>query len=281
MRARLLLALCALGLLVPGSASARRVQEHAAAAGVSATLSYTVRPERYGVHFSRPFLTIRRHGVVKVARYLRSFRGDTGAYPPQPGDYFAHHRSIAVRNLDTDAAPEVLVDLYTGGAHCCYHVEVFDSRSSGRTYASVTEDFLDAGATLRNPDHRGPPEWVSADARLAYAFGSFASAGFPLRIVRFVHGRFRAVTREFPGLVRKDAREYFALRDKARRQGDARGVLAAYVADEAILGNAPAALRRVTAIADAGRLGRYAQPGGRAFVRALRKTLRGLGYRLG
>lgn len=57
-------------------------------------------------------------------------------------------------------------------------------------------------------------------------------------------------------------------------------MLAAYVADEAILGRGPAALRTVRAIADAGRLGKDAKPGGRAFVRALVRVLRGLGYRL-
>lgn len=88
------------------------------------------------------------------------------------------------------------------------------------------------------------------------------------------------MTRKFPAAVRKDAHRWFALATRATKQGDARGVLAAYVADKALLGEAPAALRKVTALADAGKLGQYAKPGGRTYVRALERLLRKLGYPL-
>ncbi len=92
-------------------ASARRVAEHASSGGVSATLTYRVLEKPYR-HLTRPFLTIRRDGVVEVARPLRADRRDTGrAFPPQPANYYGHVRSVSVRNIDSDREPEVLVDL--------------------------------------------------------------------------------------------------------------------------------------------------------------------------
>lgn len=278
---RALLTVTLLLLFVPAAASARDYRETAKLGPVSVRLTYSATTTESVTHFSRPYLTIRRFGRLKVARFLHSGPGDTGSFGPQPGDFFAHKASISIANLDADGAPEVLVDLDTGGAHCCYQIAVFDYHPASGRYARVVGHFLDAGATLRNPDHRGPPEFVSADARFAYAFSSFAASGFPLRIFRFERGGFRPVTREFPKAVRKDAHRWFGYAASARKAGDARGILAAYVADKALLGEAPEALRKVTALAVGGKLGAYAKPGGRTYVRALETFLKKLGYPLG
>ena len=90
-----------------------------------------------------------------------------------------NERSIHVRDLNGDDEPEVLLDLYTGGAHCCVLTQVFTFDAPG--YRKAAEhDWADAGYRIADVDGNGTPEIKSADARFAYAFAAFAFSGFPV-----------------------------------------------------------------------------------------------------
>jgi hypothetical protein len=184
---------------------------------------------------------------------------------------------LNVDDVDGDGVPDVLVRLFTGGAHCCSVWKAFLADGSTAGY-----DFRDISARLRDLDGDGVPEFQTADAGFAYAFASFASSGFPIKVLRLRDGAFRDVTRRFPKLVRKNARTYLSQyrRSLRAKQSEPQGPLAAWVADQYTLGkgaSARAFLRRELAN---GHLKHGIGPvKGKAFLRALDKTLRRLDYR--
>jgi hypothetical protein len=186
-------------------------------------------------------------------------------------------RSLRVVDLDADGEPEILVDLYTGGAHCCSVTELL--RWTGTGYAAQTRDWADAGYTLVDAPPGGVPAFISGDVRFAYAFASFADSRFPVQVLTFKGGTWHDVTRARPETLRAEsarlAREY-----RRRRSGEyALGVLAAWVADQYRLGRRATADRFVAAELRAGRLrGAKAWPRGKAYVKLLRRSLRAWGY---
>jgi hypothetical protein len=86
---------------------------------------------------------------------------------------------------------------------------------------------------------------VSADARFGFRFASFGSSRFPLRVFTYEAGVLRNTTRSFPADIRKDARahwnRYRRLHDSAAKEP--LGGLAAWVADQYILGKRASTLR--------------------------------------
>ena len=189
-------------------------------------------------------------------------------------------RSLQVRDLDGDGEPEVVVDLYSGGAHCCEIAYI--ARLNGSGYVAATRNFADVGSTLKAPARRGEPvTFVSGDARFAYTFASFADSAFPVQLWTFASGRFTDVTRRHPAAVTADAARWMT-EYEARRDGtNALGVLAAWVADEYLLGQATAADAYLAAEQAAGRLkseDETAWPGGAGFVAELHKQLGAWGY---
>ena len=181
--------------------------------------------------------------------------------------------AVGVRDLDRDGEPEVLVDFYSGGAHCCFYTDVYRYLPRLRTYRPTVGFWGDLGVRIADLGRDGQLEFRTGDDRFAYAFTSFAASAFPPRILRFDHGRFIDVTRRFPLIVRRDAARQYALYKSVRRSRDAdvRGVLAAWLADQYLLGHGAAG---------SGVLLRAERRGevDRAYLRKLRSFLRRTGY---
>jgi hypothetical protein len=134
--------------------------------------------------------------------------------------------------------PDVFLDYYTGGAHCC-----FWSLIVAPTGKMVTHDWGDPG--YRIVSYKGVPQLVSADDRFAYEFTAFAASGLPVQVWSMTpDGALQHpdvlvnVTQTRLDLVKKDAavwwKAYTSQRGKS--DSDVRGVLAAWCADEYRLG---------------------------------------------
>jgi hypothetical protein len=142
---------------------------------------------------------------------------------------------VAVRDLDADGKQEVLVSLYTGGAHCCWVTKLFhgpDFKAPPDTYGFQQNPFR-----LRDLG-RG----AAADLQIAVATEDFvpvvhAATGRLLVILNYRAGRFVDVTRRFKQRLKRDAKanrkEWNAYE---RGNTSAQGALAAYVADLKRLG---------------------------------------------
>jgi hypothetical protein len=145
---------------------------------------------------------------------------------------------LKVLDLDGDGEPEVLVDAFTGGAHCCVLSEVF--RFTGSAYARLETDWGSYGYKLADLDGDGHPEFTGYDVAFEDAFSSHAASFSPPLVVVYDPSQksgFRDVTRRFPAVVRKNANQALRLLRKAKREHfETLGVVAAYVGDLYLLG---------------------------------------------
>jgi hypothetical protein len=191
---------------------------------------------------------------------------------------------LQVRDLDADGEPEVLVDAFTGGAHCCATTEVFHRDAAG-AYAAVGLGWGNGGYDVRDLDRDGRPELVTADDAFAGAFTAYAASYSPVEVVRFNAARrsgLVTVTRRFAAVVRTDlARVRRLIRSQRRRRdADLRGVAAAEIADLYLLGRPRTAVRTLDAHVRRGDVdGGGPASRGRAFRRDLLRFLRRNGYR--
>jgi hypothetical protein len=244
---------------------------------VTATLAY----DELGGHagYANAELQIRRGNRLvfdrRVPAYSKTF---TTVWPAYEGP---GRKPVAVRFLDASREPEVLVDVFWGGAHCCTWTRVYRYRPDLGTYVASEHLWGDPGYVLRRIG--GRVVFVTGDDAFAYAFTYYAASLLPQQVWSWSGGRFRNVTRLYPQLIRADDKRMWAGFRRARATHDElRGWLAAWAADEFLLGHRAAATSRLNALAASGLL----DPSGsvdvpadpRRFVRALVAFLRRHGY---
>ena len=184
-------------------------------------------------------------------------------------------RSITVRDLDGDSEPEVLLDLYSGGAHCCFSSAIY--RFSGVSYERHTHSWGDLLYRIADLNHDGKQEFISGDGRFAYAFSSFAFSGFPIQIWSYQGGSFSNVTRRYPATDPTGCRQAVASLPLAPTPAlEVGGVLAAWAADKYQLHQGRAASKKLAAIARSGRLTSNYRPS--VYLRQVKRFLARLGY---
>lgn len=267
------LVLAASALLAP---AALATTQTATSGAVTATFTFTGQfPSFSGLQ-----LTIAQSGSVRYDQPVSSKWCGSMCAPMATSGTAS---SVHVIDLDHTGQPNVVLDLYTGGAHCCSIEQVFTFDPASSTYTRVERDFGDPGARIQDLNHDGHFEFVTADDAFAYAFTDFAASGMPLQILAFSGSRFSDVTGQFPALIRKDAANWLkAFKSEARQHyPDTVGLIAAWAADEYRLGKVAAANRFLHKQARAGHLnsplGRSVAQG-RKFVTRLQKFLRRHGY---
>jgi hypothetical protein len=227
----------ALALLAPGAAGAADGGTATRAAGaVQATFTWAA--AQYGN--KDPHLVVTRAGAP--AYDGSSIAADSPCAQPEGGCIFAasgkRDAPLQVVDLDADGEPEVLVDAYTGGAHCCALTEIL--RFNGTTYAPFEASWGNIGYELKDLDADGRPEFVTADDAFSYAFSSYAGSFHPPLVLHFdaaAKGSFTDVTRRFPALARKNMKDALHALARARRgHYETLGAVSAYVADLYLLG---------------------------------------------
>lgn len=248
----------------------------AAERGVEATLSYR------GAYVETRDLRLRVE-VDGVRRYDAAVAPASCAPNCEVWSFTRGAAPLHVVDLGAGERRDVVVDLYSGGAHCCTIVEVLTYHERRRSFTAVARDFGDPSARLVDLGHDGRFEFLSADDSFAYAFTDYAGSAMPVEVLALEHGRFVNVTRHYPAAIRANAAQMMAdFRDEAN-QGyrDSVGIAAAWAADEEMLGRTTTVRRFLAAQAAAGHLNSAlspVEPSGRAFVRALLRFLRAHGY---
>jgi len=190
---------------------------------------------------------------------------------------------VKIRDLD-GGEPEVLVDLYSGGAHCCMLTLILRWDPAARTYRSTLGYWGNFGSDLVDLDGDGRPEFSAFDERFVYTFTAYVYSVAPIQIWSYRGGKLVDVTRKFPARIAKNAATILSTyrHERGKRDTDVRSAVAAYVADEYLLGT-PAEGRRLLDLAlRRGDLGRgkalLGWPAGQAFVRELLRDLKKWGY---
>jgi hypothetical protein len=258
--------------------------ETASAGAVSATLETTMlSPAQAG----SVRLTIVREGQTVLAGVSLGdlCDGCEGAYPIGVGG--GDPSSLVIRDLTGDGEPEVLVDLYTGGAHCCSVTAIYGWDTATSTYRSTVRFWGDPGYRIADAKGGGGPELVSADGRFAYAFCAYVCSGMPVQVFRYRDFGLVDVTRERPGRVRADLRRLRgSIREIRRAPRDERftlkGLLPALCADLYLLrrgAQCRAELRRALRRGELARQEVDLAPSGRRYVRSVLRFLHTTGYR--
>ena len=266
----IVVALAALLALAPAT---HATTETATSATVTATLSYNHVQDSF--EYTNMALTISRAGVQVLA--ADPTFGDCDSPYCAPGG-LGGRDSVAVRDLDGDGEPEVILDLYTGGAHCCYVSRFY--RWDGTSYVPADRNFGDPGYKIEDLDGDGMMELIGADYRFGYAFTAFAFSVMPIRIYDLRAGRWELVTTRFPDTIRADAKRAWTTFTKISRSEEPRGAIAAWTADQLMLGHRAYAKRTLNRLVRQGRLPSdgFAPKSQRTFVRNLLRFLAKRGY---
>ncbi|MCW2990848.1 MAG: hypothetical protein JWM73_1442 [Solirubrobacterales bacterium] len=197
--------------------------------GVKATLSWAKGPGMLGTD---PRVTITRDGVREVdhRRLTRLCDLCTSIIRPRT--------ALHVRDVDADGAPEVVADLFSGGAHCCWSTVVFVPKDG--TYRARLAEWGNAGYVLKDLDGNGAPEFVTTDDAFSSAFTSYAGSYRPPRFLSLIGQKLVDVTRSFPALIGADITEIDKLLAQYRGKSgtELEGLIAARMADLALLGRA-------------------------------------------
>ena len=232
-------------LWVGGAAAAPvPVTESAQSGEVKVELTYffDAATDDFEQRYTQLHLRIRRADAVLVDTDVRALCSNCSVWPASGGD--PDSTSVAVADLDRDGEPEVLLDLYTGGAHCCVYTTFF--RFTDGTYARRAHSWGNPSYRLRDLGADGRPEFLTADDRFNYAFSCFACSAAPILIQRYAQGKLVNVTRNFRAQVIADANRIWALYRRAvQKHVYPSGLLPAYLADEYLAGRGAYGLARV------------------------------------
>jgi len=276
MRLRACLTACVLVLSATVVSSASAATQTATSGDVTATYTFT------GTYpnFSNERLSISLSGQVF---YDEPVTAELCGTQCAPGSTSAKQPSVQVLDLEHDGQPDVVLDLFSGGAHCCWIAEVFSFDPGTMTWALTQHDFGDPGDSIVDLDHNGRYEFLTADDWFAYEFTDYAASGLPIQILTFSGRRFHNVTRSYPKLIARDAAVWLkAFKGMAKQHyTDSVGLIAAWAADEDLLGHSKLVNRYLNQQATAGHLNSglgLGEPGGKKFVANLKRFLRRHGY---
>ncbi len=254
----------------PGAALAATQTAHLG--DVSATFTFQGRfPNYRNLH-----LKITTAGEVLYNAAVTSRQCPNRCAPATTGP---HQSSVRALDLDSNGQPDVVLALYTGGAHCCFVDQVYSLDRGTMAYVKTEHYFGNAGAVINDLGHNGRLQFVSTNDAFYYEFASFAYSGAPIQIWSFANDHFADVSRGYPKLVKSDAARWWRLFTRHYQAGE--GFIAAWAADEALLGHSEQV--KIT-LAKQLRLGHLHSdlgpplPSGKRFVAALLKFLHKLGY---
>jgi hypothetical protein len=146
-------------------------------------------------------------------------------------------QAFQIRDLDRDGQPEVIVDLFTGGTHCCTYSQIYHFDAAGGSYRAIQHRWGNSFYQLVDLDGDGTPEFLSRDDRFTSQFTSYAGSANPLQIWHYRQGKLIDQTRAYRPQLEASAQQHLIdLQRVAANQGDVKGIIAAYLADRYSLG---------------------------------------------
>jgi hypothetical protein len=162
------------------------------------------------------------------------------AFPDETG-----RPDIFIAEMDpANGHPEVVVEFYSGGAHCCESIYVLEEDPAAPgTWRKIALGTFDGGARKpRDVDGDGLAEIVVTDECFLYAFGSYAESYAPPVILAVRNGQRRNLTRTprmRPFLKSEERRVLRLMKSEDGRTAEGHvpnGILAGYVALKILLG---------------------------------------------
>ena len=257
-------------------AATKTTTQTASAGNITASYTYNPNPP-FSQHSN---LKIIQSGKVVYNQVVSSVWCGKVCWP----DFITEGKKVIhVVKLQRNGTPSVVLDLYSGGAHCCSIEQVYTFKLNSTTVHKFEHNFGDPGEQLVQIGQNHSYDLLSADDHFAYEFTDFAASGLPIEILSFSGSTFHNITRSFPNLIAKDAKVWinvFKSRASSHYE-DSVGGVAAWAADEDMLGHSAAVSKFLAAQVKAGHLNSALSSinlEGEKFVIALQKFLRLHGY---
>jgi hypothetical protein len=148
--------------------------------------------------------------------------------------------SVAFRvvDLDGDTEPEILIDLFPRGQGCCAYSLVYRYLPATQQYSYIQQPWGYASYQLKDFNQDGIPEFETQDARFNSRFTTAATGGVaPLQILQYRQGQMFDVTRQYPNQIAENTNQLWQTYQLRRSLGeDVKDVLAAYLANQFLLG---------------------------------------------
>ena len=107
-------------------------------------------------------------------------------YVPQSGE------PIETKDITGDGMPELIIGVWSGGAHCCFSIIIF---SLGEELKKIAEiEGGDSSFEFKDFEEDGIYELVGRDWTFAYWETSFAHSPAPQIVLRYLHGKYVLAT---------------------------------------------------------------------------------------
>ncbi|MDQ3020373.1 MAG: hypothetical protein M3R36_07365 [Bacteroidota bacterium] len=151
---------------------------------------------------------------VKLGKYTFSTKFDSSSYLTtfkiKKGKNTIYYKTteipitgITEYDLNNDGNNEILIDMYSGGAHCCtYLVAAVIKENKFKILDTIY--WGNSFYTIEDLNKDGRKEIFGASDIFAYAFTNFAQSEDPILIYGFENNKFKNVTKNFPDIVKKD-----------------------------------------------------------------------------
>ena len=141
LRVALVVMLAALGAAAAASAAGSlKARSVSASAGTTAaTATYDEVSGSAGAPYANLRLAIVRDGRTLFDAPVKAGFCGTQCWP----DVWPGHGFLRVADIESNGSPDVVLDLYSGGAHCCSIVEVYRFDAATGAYGIVQHNFWD------------------------------------------------------------------------------------------------------------------------------------------
>jgi len=171
----------------------------------------------------------------------------------------------------------VLVNVYSGGAHCCTLIDAYRVTSNPASFPPIERNLGNPGASLISDD--GYAVLVTADNAFAYQFASYGGSGMPLTTLELRNSSFVVTTTNHLNWVAVAAGFQWGSYIQSQ-PGYGLGWLAAWAADECTLGQSAELSSTLDQLETQGLLDSTLTgwPSGSAYVNSLSSFLASHGY---
>ncbi|PZO23212.1 MAG: hypothetical protein DCF25_00885 [Leptolyngbya foveolarum] len=143
--------------------------------------------------------------------------------------------NLSLSDLDSDGLSEVIVQNYSGGAHCCTNTTVYSWEDD--KFTSIESGYLDGlGGRFEDLDGDRFSEFIFYNNRFLYRFSSYAGSFPPPLISTFKGGEFTETTRQYPAVIRARIAQIEETFADENFEGERNGLLAGYVAMKSLVG---------------------------------------------
>ena len=148
-----------------------------------------------GEEFGNTFLQIEKGGKLKyIAKGTKTVGGLDFPDNPTANDDQVEKKSAALfastADKTGDGAPDLAVNYFSGGAHCCFSMYFFELGDEFKIIPALNTGDANTVAIGKMPD--GSLKLATGDATFAYWNTSFAGSPIPEVILSFRDGAFRA-----------------------------------------------------------------------------------------